>query len=326
MKNFTFVQPKQAATLPNLLASQEGITLPYAGGTDALARMKEGLLAPEQVIYLNALPELSGIKENKKEIDIGAVTTITDLAAHPAVQAITGLREAALSVATLQLRNMGTVGGNLCQRPRCWYYRNRLFPCLRKGGEICYAVNGDNKYHAILGGDPCFIVHPSDLAPMLLALNASVLIRHPKGENRLALENFFVLPSKDVQHENVLAPQEIVTRILVPKQPQLRSHYIKFRERQSFDFAMVSVAIAAQVGITTVRDLRIVFGGVAPKPWRARNAEQILEGRPVTEELLAKAANAEMEEAMALDQNGYKIILAKNLLKRALRELMAQQR
>jgi xanthine dehydrogenase YagS FAD-binding subunit len=326
VKNFTFVQPQHAATLPDLLAYKEGSTLPYAGGTDALARMKEGLITPEQVIDLKTIAELSGIKENKKEIDIGAVTTLSDLAAHPAIQAITGLREATLSVATLQLRNRGTVGGNLCQRPRCWYYRSRRFPCLRKGGDVCFAVNGENKYHAILGGDPCFIVHPSDLAPMLVALQAGVMIRHPRGENRLALEEFFTLPAKDVRHENVLAPQEIVTRILVPKNKLVRSHYIKFRERQSFDFAMVSVAVAAQVGGKAVRDLRIVYGGVAPKPWRARKAEEVLEGKTVTEELLAQAAKVELAEAMALDQNGYKIILAKNLLKRAMLELLAQQR
>jgi xanthine dehydrogenase YagS FAD-binding subunit len=326
MKNFTFVQPNKAATLPDLLASREGLTLPYAGGTDALARMKEGLVAPAQVIDLKTIPELTGIKEHKKEIDIGAITTLSDLAGHPAVKGITGLHEAALSVATLQLRNRGTIAGNLCQRPRCWYYRSRRFPCLRKGGEVCFAVNGENKYHAILGGDPCFIVHPSDLAPMLVALNAGVMIRHPRGENRLALEDFFVLPSADVHHENVLAPQEIVTRILVPKNPLQRSHYIKFRERQSFDFAMVSVAVAAQVGGKAVRDLRIVFGGVAPRPWRARKAEEILEGQTVTEERLLQAAKAELAEAMALDQNVYKIILARNLLKRAMLELLAQQR
>lgn len=323
MKDFTQIIPKRAADLATLLSSQEGLTLLYAGGTDALARMKEGLISPEQVISIKNLKELTGIKENKTQVTIGAMTTLAELAAHPAVIAIPGLQQAALSISTPQLRNMGTVAGNLCQRPRCWYYRNRLFPCLRKGGEICYAVYGENKYHAILGGDPCFIVHPSDLAPMLIALNAAIAIVGPKGERVLSLEELYVTPAQDVLHETMLQPQEVITRIIVPKDSQLKSRYLKFRERQSFDFAMVSVAVAGRVNGDACSDLRIVFGGVAPKPWRALTAEKILRGKNLTTELLEQAGEAEMQEAVTLEKNSYKTILAKNLLNKVLREMIS---
>lgn len=322
MRNFEYIYPKDAKSIPVLLSKTEGESILFAGGTDAISRMKEGLVQPKQLVNLKAVPELNFIEEKKDGLHIGATTKLAELIDSTAVIKYPGLLEAARSIATPQLRNMGTVGGNLCQRPRCWYYRSRHFPCLRKGGDICYAVNGENKYHAILGGEPCFIVHPSDLAPMLITLDAKVTIRGPKKERKLSLAEFYVLPEEDVLHETVLTPQEILTEVIIPK-PVGISHYLKFRERRSFDFAMVSVAVAAKVSAKKTSNVRIVYGGVAPKPWRARAAEQVLEGQTVNDGLLEKAGNAEMNEVVTLEKNEYKVILAKNLLKKTVRDLMA---
>jgi len=304
------------------LAAEEGQTLLFAGGTDAMMRMKEGLDKPQQLVNLKSVQDLDFIREEKDGLHIGATTHLIDLIENKAAQKWTGLIEAAKSIGTIQLRNMGTVGGNLCQRPRCWYFRSRHFHCLRKYGETCFAIYGENKYHAILGADPCYIVHPSDLAPMLIALGAKAKINGPEGGREIALEDFYVLPEQDAHHETILKPQEVLTEIIVPH-PSGKSHYLKFRERQSMDFALISVAVAAKVSGKKTSNVRVAFGGVAPKPWRAKIAEKNLEGKNADSDVVAAAGDAELASAEPLSQNEYKVILAKNLLKRAVRELLA---
>ncbi len=322
MKNFEYIYPKNTDSIPSLLSAKEGQTLLFAGGTDAIARLKEGLEKPQQLLNLKSVKELNFIREDGDGLHIGAATHLADLAKNKNAQKWTGLIEAANSIGTIQLRNMGTVGGNLCQRPRCWYFRSRHFHCLRKHGETCFAIYGENKFHAILGGDPCYIVHPSDLAPMFIALQAKVKISGTAGQREIALEDFYVLPEQDVHHENVLKPQELLTEIIVPHQSG-KSHYLKFRERKSMDFALTSVAVVAQVSGKKLSNVRIAFGGVAPKPWRAKIAEKNLEGKNADGDVVEKAGNAELATAEPLAKNEYKVILAKNLLKRAIRELMA---
>ncbi|MBD3373641.1 xanthine dehydrogenase family protein subunit M [candidate division KSB1 bacterium] len=322
MKNFEYIYPKDVASIPKVLPEQEGKATIQAGGTDLLARMKEGITDPQQLLNLKALKDLNYIREESDGVHIGATTLLVDLAESKEAQAFPGLVEAALSISTIQLRNMGTVGGNLCQRPRCWYYRSRHFPCARKGGDICYAVGGENKYHCILGGGPCFIVHPSDLAPMLVALDAKVTIMGPDQSRTIPVQELYVLPETDVLHETILKPNELVTEVIVPKQ-DTASHYVKFKERKSFDFAMVSVAIAAQTNGQTLKNVRIAMGGVAPIPWRARKAEKALEGKAATPENVTKAAEEELQDAVAMDQNEYKFILSKNLMKRTVREMLS---
>jgi len=323
MKNFEYIYPKNAASIPALLSAREGESLLYAGGTDAMARLKEGLTRPKQLINLKAVKELNFIKEDSKGLHIGATTFLADLIENESAQKYPGLIEAATSIGTIQLRNMGTVGGNLCQRPRCWYFRSHHFACIRKHGDTCFAMDGENKYHAILGGGPCFIVHPSDLAPMMIALGAQVTIAGPKGTRQVALEDFYVLPDQDPYHETILKPQEVLTEVLIPAEAKkLTGHYVKFRERKSFDFAMVSVAVAAKVNGDKVSDVRIVLGGVAPKPWRARESEKMLEGKNAKDQIMESAAQAELKHAEPMEQNEYKVILAKNLMKRAIRELV----
>ena len=322
MKNFEYVYPKNAATVPALLSEKEGQSLLYAGGTDAIARLKEGIDTPEQLINLKAVKELNFIKTGKTGLRIGAATPLSDLIENADAKKYPGLIKAAQSIGTIQLRNMGTVGGNLCQRPRCWYFRSRHFPCLRKHGDTCFAIYGENKYHAIIGGNPCFIVHPSDLAPMLIALDARIKISSPKGIREITLEEFFVLPEQDPYHETILKPQELLTEVIVPATTR-KSHYLKFRERKSIDFAMVSVAFTATVTGKRLSNLRLVLGGVAPIPWRAHKAEKILEGKEIDDNAILEAGAAELADVSPLDQNEFKVILTKNLLKRAVHELVA---
>ncbi len=322
MKTFQYVFPNDVNSVPKLLQESES-TMLYAGGTDALARMKEGIVEPDMVINLKKLGDLDYIKEDSKGLHIGAGTRLTDIIDNKQAQEYPGFIEAVKSVGTIQLRNMGTLGGNLCQKPRCWYFRSNRFPCLRKHGDTCYAIYGDNKYHCILGGGPCFIVHPSDVAPMLIALNAQVEIMGAKGSRIINVEDLYVLPEEDPYNETILKQDEMVTKVMIPAQAKSQNgHYVKFRERDSFDFAMVSVAIAGTISSNTVSDIRIAYGGVAPKPWRASKAEQVLQGKVISDEMILEAGNAEFSAAEPLEQNEYKVVLARNLLKRAIREMI----
>ncbi|MDZ7371716.1 MAG: xanthine dehydrogenase family protein subunit M [candidate division KSB1 bacterium] len=325
MKSFSYIYPKNLKAIPRLLADYGDKALLYAGGTDALARLKDGIVQPEAVINLKQVTELTEMKEDRAGLRIGAAVRLADILDFAPAKAYPGLIEAVQSVGTIQLRNMGTIGGNLCQRPRCWYYRSSRFPCFRKGGELCYAIYGENKYHCILGGDPCYIVHPSDVAPMLIALDAEIEILGAKKSRRIKAETFYVLPEQDPYHETVLAADEVVTQIIVPaRAKRLKSHYLKFRERDSFDFAMVSVAAAGRVEGDRLFEPRIVLGGVAPKPWRALKTEAMLSGQAISEELLLEAAKAELAQAAPLDKNEYKVPLVRNLIKRAVMEMMGK--
>jgi xanthine dehydrogenase YagS FAD-binding subunit len=219
------------------------------------------------------------------------------------------------------LRNQGTIGGNLCQRPRCWYFRGE-FDCAKKGGDMCYAVDGENRYHAILGGGPCYIVHPSDPAPMLSALGAELVLEGPDGRRRMLVEDFYQLPVDNLEGETVLEPGEIVTevRIAAPG-PGARSLYRKVRERRAWDFALASVALALDFDGATVRGGRVAFGGVAPVPWRSIEAEAEILGKEMTPEVAAAAARAAVADADPLEQNGFKVSLLQRLLESELLRL-----
>jgi xanthine dehydrogenase YagS FAD-binding subunit len=250
---------------------------------------------------------------------IGSLTTIAEIARHPVIQSkYRALSMAANEVASPQLRNQGTIGGNLCQKPRCWYYRGE-FHCLRKGGDQCYAVEGENAYHCILGGENCFIVHPSDTAPALVALQASVSIAGPNGRRTVAVEDFHMSPADDYTRETVLEPAEIVTEIVLPPPaPGLQSSYRKVRARRSWDFALAGVALAVVFNGNRADDCRVVLSGAAPVPWPSAEAEKVVRGRQLNRDRAAQAAEAALENAEPMEQNAYKIPLFRNLIEQQL--------
>jgi xanthine dehydrogenase YagS FAD-binding subunit len=323
MKNFKIAQPQSAEQVLALLSKGgENVSL-MAGGTDLLTEIKEGVAEPDLVVDLGAVKELAFIRKDKEGMHVGSMTTLADLASDQAIRTdYPGLHEAALSVATPQLRNVGTVGGNLCQRPRCWYYRDAKFVCRKKGGSRCFASRGRNKYHAIFGGGICHIVYPSDLAPMLLALDAKVVIVSPRGEKALPLSEFYALPSKNVRRENILNPNEFLREIKIPPaKTGNKSTYLKLKERGTWDFALASAAVKATVAGSGFSDVRIVLGGVAPIPWRLEKVEQIVMGRKLDEGLIKEAAGVALQEAKPLGENAYKVALVETLLVRSLLSL-----
>jgi xanthine dehydrogenase YagS FAD-binding subunit len=322
MVNFELVNPKTLDSVPALLSKKWDETMLLAGGTDLLDMLKERLVRPQRVVNLKSIPGLSYIK-NGAGLEIGALTTIAEIAEHAAVRKnFAVLAEAAESIATPQLRNMGTIGGNLCQRPRCWYFRAKDVVCIKKGGSKCYAVDGLNKYHCIFGGGPSYIVHPSDSAPALMALGASLNILGPQGKETVALEDFFELPIDNIRREHILAPNQIITAIKVPQPaPGTKSAYLKFREKQSLDFAIVSVAAVLQMEGKVCKKASIVLGGVAPMPWRVAASEAELNGKTLTADVIKKAADAAVDKAMPMKQNAYKIQLTKVMVRRALEKL-----
>jgi len=291
-----------------------------AGGTDLLGCLRDGVFGAETLVAIGRIEALRGIEETADGgLRIGALTTIAEIADHPAVlQRYPGLAQAAASVASPQLRNQGTLGGNLCQRPRCWYFRGE-FDCARKGGDLCYAFDGENRYHAIFGGAGCFIVHPSDTAPALTALRAVVRVAGAAGQRGIPLESFFVLPEQDLHRENVLGDGELITEVLLPHPGRGSSScYRKIREREAWDFALASVAAAVRREEGVVREARLVLGGVAPAPWRVEAAERAIVGAPLTVEAAARAGAAAVEGAQPLEQNGYKVELVRAAVEEAL--------
>jgi len=294
-----------------------------AGGQDLLTTMKEHILRPKRVVNLKTIPGLEYINGTAATgLKIGALTKLADVESNPEIiKNFPGLAQAAHSIATVQLRNQGTIGGNLCQRPRCWYFRLEDVICIKKGGDVCYAKEGENKYHAIFGGGPSFIVHPSDLGTMLTALGATLTIAGPKGKRDVPLDGFFTLPGKaDTTKENILNQSEIVTEIQVPASAlAARSAYVKFKERESLDFAMAAAAVAVAVGADgKVTQARIVLGGVAPIPWPVQSVADSLVGKALDEKTIAAAAEAALAGATPLAKNAYKIPLTKALVRRAL--------
>lgn len=293
-----------------------------AGGTDCLSLLKNGLLPtyPEILVNIKTIGGLEEIKEDAEGLTIGALVTLSDIAESPVVREHYGLlADAAQSVASPQIRNMGTLGGNLCQFTRCWYYRcspftGRSYNCFRKGGRTCFAVAGDNRYHAIMGGRKCFAVCASDTAVALSALNAKVSICGPAEERTVPLQDFFTIMG------NILTPHELVTEVKIPRPPGgAKQTFLKFRLRKALDFAIVSVAsVITLAGSGVCQDVRIALGAVAPTPIRTTKAEESLIGKTVTATLAEEAAQAAVAGAIPLSMNAYKVEIAKTLVKRCL--------
>jgi xanthine dehydrogenase YagS FAD-binding subunit len=278
------------------------------------------LKMPQSLIDIKGIKDLNYVREQKGGVKIGATTTLSGIIASSLLRdKYPLLVQAAAQVGVPQIRNVGTLAGNLCQRPRCWYFRRSIFKdCLRKGGGNCYAVDGENQYHAIIGTGGCCMVYPSDLAPALMALNARVEIAAPKGNRLVPIQQFYVPPEKNVLKETVLTPQEMVVAVELPfPAASSKGIFLKVKERQAFDFAVVSVAVNLTLKNNVVTDSRVAFGGIAPVPLRSAKAEAALKNNGVKESTQA-ACKACVDGAEPLKGNGYKVEATKGILEEAL--------
>jgi xanthine dehydrogenase YagS FAD-binding subunit len=327
MRNFEYVKAPTTARAVELLGERGGdpALRPriIAGGTDLLDEMKEGIIAPSRLIRIQPSRDLRSIRiQEDGGLRIGALATLGELERSSELgDMYPGIAAAVRTIASPQIRNMATVGGNLCQRPRCWYYRDQALHCARKGGPVCYAVSGESTYHAILGGHQCYIVHPSDLAPALSAHGARITYTGPEGRRSSELDSFFIGPDQDILRENVLNPGEVVEEITLPA-PRAgdRGVYLKVRDRSAWDFATLSVAALLEMDGGVCRRAKIVLGAVAPIPWPAPAGGKVIAGKRITARLAQRAAEAALKGASPLEHNAYKVPLAKNLVRRAILE------
>jgi xanthine dehydrogenase YagS FAD-binding subunit len=304
-------------------ARQHGRAVSFAGGgSDLLALVKERVVSPDVIVSLKPIKGFDRVASEGGGLAIGGLITLDALSRDPVVRRQYGvLAEAAESVATPQIRNVGTLAGNLCQRPWCWYYRNG-FACFKAGGNQCFSVSGENQFHAIFGGGPSYIVHPSDTAPALVALDAAFRIVGPSGERTVPAADFFVLPRQNAAAENILANDEVLTSVQIPAaRGGTRSVYAKVLDREAWTHAVVSAAIVLQMDGPICRGARVVLGGVAPIPWRLPEVERVLTGQPITEETAARAGEIAIAGARPLAKNAYKLPLTKNLVRRTILDL-----
>jgi xanthine dehydrogenase YagS FAD-binding subunit len=289
------------------------------GGSDLLALVKERIVAPDVVVNLRSIKGFDQVTAANGGVNIGGLITLDTLSRNDVIgRQYTVLAEAAQTVATPQIRNVGTLAGNVCQRPWCWYFRNG-FPCYKNGGNTCFSFGGENEFHAIFGGGPSYIVHPSDTAVALVALDARFRIVSPSGERVVAARDFFALPQQNPARENVLGSEEVLAEVQIPApRAGTRSTYHKIMDREAWTHAVVSAAIVLEMDNQVCRSAHIVLGGVAPIPWRLPKVEQMLTGERITEALALKAAETAVEGAKPLAKNAYKIPLTKGVVRRTL--------
>ncbi len=330
MKAFELYDATTVDQAVELLEKHGPTSKVLAGGSDLVTGvMKDwvhgpGMPYPEVLIDITTIPDLYGITVDSNGLRIGAATTLTDIVESQDIKTTWPvLSDAAFSVASPLIRNFGTLGGNLNQRPRCWFLRGENFPCYKKGGDFCFAVTGDNTYHAIIGGELCYIVHPSDTATALLALNASATIAGPSGIREVAFDEYFIGPREDVLRENILQPNEMMVDVKVPTPAaNTRMAWTKLKDRQVYDFALTSVAVVATVDGGVWQAGRVVLGGVAPVPWRAEVVEKALAGKDIAATARSAAALIR-NEARPLSNNAYKVDIAVGLTERMLLSLVA---
>ena len=289
-----------------------------AGGVDLLDLMKDGIASPSRLVNIRQITGLDQISEDENGLRIGPLVTLTQIEEHPAIQKkYAALSEAASRIATPQIRNMATVGGNLVQRPRCWYFRSEDFHCRKKGGTHCFAQDGENDYHAIFDNRVCAIIHPSGIAVPLVAMNGRVEITTRKGKREVALEDFFISPTHDVHRENILEPSELITAIVVPA-GDARTAYYKQGEKESFDWPIADVAVALTMQGSRCSKASIVLGGAAPYPYRTKAAEAKLNNSEITEDSARAAAEAAMANATPLEKNAYKVPIFEAIVRRTI--------
>jgi len=320
MRPFEYVSPNNKTQAVSLLAATWGKTEILAGGTDLLALMKDDVVSPRRLVNIKDIKDLQGVSSSAQGTRIGALTTLGDLVDDTRVRKnYPALAEALIEVASPQIRNRATIGGNLCQRPRCWYFRNGfgLLPKDESGKELVAA--GENRYHAILANDgPAKFVSPSTIVPILIAYGARIRLEGPKGKRELALEKFFVVPKAEGEREHDLRPNELVTEVLLPPAPGVQAANYEIRQKEAFDWPLAVAAVALRMSGSNVQSARVVVGYVAPVPWPSSEAEKFLTGHPVNQETAQKAALAALSGAKPLSDNAYKVQLARVAVKRAI--------
>ena len=320
MKAFAYINPTNEKEAVGALSAEPDKVMPLAGGQDLLARMKDYIAEPDRIVNVKGALDGTIAAAANGELRIGAAVKLVDLAENAQVAKLyPAIVEAALEVGTPQIRNQGTVGGNLNQRPRCWYFRNEEFVCFKKGGFRCFSVGGENQFNAIFGDGPSFIVHPSSLAVPCVAYGARFRLLGPKGPREVAAADYFTMPTlQNVKTENVLAPNELLTHVILPAPGPVKSGHYEVRYKTSHDWPIAFATAVLSMSGSTVSAAKIVMGAVAPIPWRAPAAERALVGKAITEETAAAAADAALAGARPMSGNAYKIQVAKTAVKRAI--------
>ena len=320
MRPFEYLSPNNRTQAISLLGSTWGGSEILAGGTDLLALMKDDILAPKRLINIKDIKDLRGVSSDSQGIRVGAVTTLGDLADDETVKKnYPALAEALGEAASPQIRNLATLGGNLCQRPRCWYFRNGLglLPIDEAGKEL--VSEGENRYHAILGNEgPAKFVSPSTIVPILVAYGAKIRLQGLNGKRELPLERFYVTPKNEGEREHDLRPNEIVTEVMVPAATNVKAAHLEIRQKEAFDWPLALAGVALKMRDSKVESARIVLGYVAPVPWPSPEAEKALIGQPVNKETAQKAAAAALANATPLSHNAYKVKLARVAVTRAI--------
>ena len=317
MKAFAYVNAANEREALAALDAQRGRALPLAGGMDLVGLMKNYVAQPDRVVNVKNLDKTITVSVTGARI--GAAATLVELIEHPGLsKTYPALTHAAEEVGTPQIRNAGTLGGNIMQRPRCWYFRNEEFDCLKKGGPRCFAVDGENQYHAIFGGGPCHIVHPSSLAVPLIAYGARFRVVGASGEREVDAGEFFELPADNLMGETVLRPNDLLTHVTLPAASAVKAATYEVRFKQSHDWPLAIASVALTMDGARVKSARVVMGAVAPVPWRVPAAEQVLAGKTITEASATEAASAAVAGATPMSQNSYKVQVARTAVKRAI--------
>jgi xanthine dehydrogenase YagS FAD-binding subunit len=320
MRPFDYVSPKTQEQAVSLLGTSWGNTEVIAGGTDLLALMKDEVVQPKRLVNIKQLPNMHAVSTAQGGMSLGALATLAQLSeASELRKNYPALAEAIDEAASPQIRNVATLGGNLCQRPRCWYFRNGfgLLPKDETGKDL--VSDGENRYHAILGNDgPAKFVSPSTIVPILIAYGAKIRIAGPKGAREVPLEKFYVIPKSENEREHDLQPNEIVTAVLLPAPGDVKAAHYEVRQKAAFDWPLAVSAVALKMNGNTVSAARVVLGYVAPVPWPSPEAEQSLVGKTISRETASAAADAALKNARPLSHNGYKVRLARISLQRAI--------
>lgn len=320
MQPFEYVSPTSKAQAISLLTTAWGKTEILAGGTDLLALMKDDIVTPKRLVNIKEIKDLQGVSSEARGLRIGALSRLSDLAENADIaNNYPAFAEALVEAASPQIRNMATLGGNLCQRPRCWYFRSGLglLPKDENGKDL--VVEGENRYHAILGNDgPAKFVSPSTIVPILIAYGTKIRLEGAKGKRELTLEKFYLVPKTEGEREHDLQPNEIVTEIIIPPGNPMKAAHYEVRQKEVFDWPLAVAAVTLGMAGSSVQRARVVMGHVAPVPWPSPEAEQALVGQEVNETTAQKAADAAVKNARPLSHNAYKVQLARVAVKRAI--------